>query len=816
MKSFFVPKDEKISNTNISSITASSLPSSQQKPEQKANRFTVIKFPNDALAFKNSIYLSPLSYPETSTSDTVVVKLPHDEKNHFIYYPVLPDPTLKSTEMLASSIVRNELRYTLGSEHAVEFIPVKPNQKPTQRIRLQIDQIRNVKSGQRQLIDVEILKQLCINTFSRYPILPGQALVLTYHDEHFEGPIIIKVISKNHQNENDFSLKPQDTISLIDENTQFEFIISPKILSSISLIDKSASSLPKLFSLDFKEKGVGGHKEQLAQIIRDGFLSRAMPSNYPEAYGDKHNTKGILLYGPPGTGKTLIARVIGGFFTKDKVKIVNGPELKNKFVGQSEQNLRDVFKEAIAEWNEKRKNSDIHVIIFDEIDAICPRRGMRTASGVNDDMVAQLLTILDGIDSPKNIVVIGTTNRKDLVDPAVLRPGRLGIVIEIGLPDEQSRLEILTIHTKDLRDYGLLEESVNLSEWAKQTENYTGAEIEQLVLNASHYAMENNFDFNSNNLILKKDIKNVKQLAKVTHSHFKQAFTSIQPAFGIDNRIKQLKKEKFAIYNDSIKRTIDEFDLSLSTLQQTQSMNRLQLLLSGENGSGKSALAIHLAERSGAKCIKMLSPSTLSVLPLDKQLSLIDDEFEDAMRAEFSVIILDELENLIGANAELTDYNNILRLKFESLLKHASDTNNKCLIIATTSDEKFIKRTKLHNLFDENDFVKPIHFSPEQSDECHYLLKSIAESFGYEVTSKDKCTPPTLTITIKELVYQIKKFCASQPEKNQFDMPKFIEILKKREPARKSKASVFRYDPYENQNELSETYSIFNKSPVMK
>ena len=145
-------------------------------------------------------------------------------------------------------------------------------------------------------------------------------------------------------------------------------------------------------------------------------------------------------------GKTLIARQIGKMLNGKEPKIVNGPEVLNKYVGASEENIRALFAEAEADQEAHKEYSELHVIIFDEIDAICKSRGsVGGGSGVHDTVVNQLLTKIDGVDSLNNILLIGMTNRKDMLDEALLRPGRLEVQVEIGLPDDKGRLQILKV-----------------------------------------------------------------------------------------------------------------------------------------------------------------------------------------------------------------------------------------------------------------------------------------------------------------------------------------------------------------------------------
>lgn len=149
----------------------------------------------------------------------------------------------------------------------------------------------------------------------------------------------------------------------------------------------------------------------------------------------------MLLHGPPGTGKTLIAKKIAGALNCEKPKVVNGPEIFDKYVGEAEKKIRELFADAEAEMRDKGDDSGLHVIIFDEIDAICRTRsgGEGAGSQVGNNVVNQLLTKMDGVESLNNILIIGMTNRKDMIDPAVLRPGRMEIHLEIGLPNEYGR-----------------------------------------------------------------------------------------------------------------------------------------------------------------------------------------------------------------------------------------------------------------------------------------------------------------------------------------------------------------------------------------
>eukprot|EP01026_Neomeris_dumetosa_P040802 TRINITY_DN3375_c0_g1_i6.p1 TRINITY_DN3375_c0_g1~~TRINITY_DN3375_c0_g1_i6.p1 ORF type:complete len:313 (-),score=53.41 TRINITY_DN3375_c0_g1_i6:41-979(-) len=245
----------------------------------------------------------------------------------------------------------------------------------------------------------------------------------------------------------------------------------------------------------------------------------------------------MLLFGPPGTGKTLMARQIGKILNAAEPKVVNGPEILNKYVGQSEENIRKLFEDAESEFNSNGEDSQLHIIIFDEIDALFKQRGSRSGgTGVEDNIVNQVLTKIDGVNALDNILIIGMTNRKDLLDEALLRPGRLEVQVEIGLPDLKGREEIFRIHTQAMRTNGRLAEDVSLHYLATRAENYTGAEIKGVVNSATSYAVYRNLYANQDlNMLQKKNPQqqdNSMPQLQVTASDFEHALEEVRPAYG--------------------------------------------------------------------------------------------------------------------------------------------------------------------------------------------------------------------------------------------------------------------------------------------
>ena len=279
----------------------------------------------------------------------------------------------------------------------------------------------------------------------------------------------------------------------------------------------------------FENMGIGGLDTEFSTIFRRAFASRIFPPGLVDKLGIQH-VKGILLFGPPGTGKTLIARQIGKMLNAREPKVINGPEVLNKYVGQSEENVRKLFVDAEKEYKEKGDESGLHIIIFDELDAVCKQRGSGAGggTGVGDSVVNQLLSKLDGVDQLNNILLIGMTNRMDMIDDALLRPGRLEVHMEISLPDEHGRQQILKIHTQKMRDNNVMATDVDLADLAKHTKNFSGAEIGGLVKSATSFAFNRHVKVGTMAGV-SDDVVNM----KVNRGDFQNALEEVKPAFGV-------------------------------------------------------------------------------------------------------------------------------------------------------------------------------------------------------------------------------------------------------------------------------------------
>ncbi|KAM4112769.1 hypothetical protein ACJW30_05G166100 [Castanea mollissima] len=456
--------------------------------------------------------------------------------------------------------------------------------------------------------------------------------------------------------------------------------------SGIKIVNQREAASSNIFrqkEFNLQSLGIGGLSAEFADIFRRAFASRVFPPCVTNKLGIKH-VKGMLLYGPPGTGKTLMARQIGKMLNGREPKIVNGPEVLNKYVGETEKNVRDLFADAENDQRARGDQSDLHVIIFDEIDAICKSRGStRDSTGVRDSIVNQLLTKIDGVESLNNVLLIGMTNRKDLLDEALLRPGRLEVQIEISLPDENGHLQILQIHTNKMKESSFLAPDVNLQELAARTKNYS--ELEGVVKSAVSYAFNRQLSLDD----LTKPVD--EESIKVTMDDFLNALHEIIPAFGAStDDLEQCRLNGMVDCGDRNKHIYQRAMLLVEQVKVSKGSPLVTCLLEGPSGSGKTALAATVGIDSDFPYVKIVSAESMIGLHESTRCAQIVKVFEDAYKSPLSIIVLDDIERLLEYVAIGPRFSNIISQTLLVLLKRLPPKGKKLMVIGTTSEVGFL------------------------------------------------------------------------------------------------------------------------------
>ncbi len=640
----------------------------------------------------------------------------------------------KTPQVRLNGIYRKH--FNISMTDTIDLKPFVDKCDPIKNLDIDIGFLNNNRANN-TIYNVEYIKLIIWKNLAGNILKVDQVYILVQGEDYF----LIKI--KNIQTTN------RSTVGLYVNEAAIN-VESSKVYPVKLKHDYVEEAIFKYKDINFESIGIGGVNLQFNEMLRRVFASRMLNHKLVKKFGIKHE-KGMILYGAPGLGKTLLARSIAKMLNTRPPKIVNGPEILNKYVGQSEENIRELFKDAEDEYKDKGDESSLHIIIFDEIDAICKHRSSSSSNaGVNSNIVNQLLTKMDGIDALNNILVIGMTNRLDLIDEALLRPGRFGFHLELTLPDEPGRHQIFKIHTSNIRLNKLISDDVDLEELARLTKNYTGAEIEAVVQSASSYTIMRKVNLDDINT----NIENIDD--KITPTDFKNALNEVKPAFG-------LKKDEFVQidhvvkYNDQYIKTINQLDGALSQLKNSSNINILSFLIEGDIGSGKTTLAANIALNSMFPFVKCISPSVL--LSFNNEYSkceYITKTFLDSYKSPLSIIVLDNIEALVEYVDIGPRFSNILLQKIITLLTNPPPTNSKLMIIGTSSSGKILNRLGIANLFSDI-----IHMPNLNKDDSIKLISDVTKH-----TIKDTKNIPD-NITIKDIMLIIDKMLYNS--NNNFD-----------------------------------------------
>ncbi|MEM1604448.1 MAG: CDC48 family AAA ATPase [Zestosphaera sp.] len=507
-----------------------------------------------------------------------------------IAWPALPEDDEKDIIRM-DGIIRKNAGVSIGDRVIIRRVEVKP----ALSVKLALtDSSSQISGGESTL---KMIKRRLLN----YALVEGDLVPF----QLLGSVIFLQVIST----------RPAGPV-LVDESTR------------LVLINKPAQTL-RMMRVTYED--VGGMKE-VVERVRELI---ELPLKHPELFRKLgiEPPKGVLLYGPPGCGKTLLAKAVATEADAYFIAI-NGPEIMSKYYGESEQRLREIFEEA-------RKNAPA-IIFIDEIDSIAPKRE-EVIGEVEKRVVAQLLTLMDGLEGRGDVIVIGATNRIEAVDPALRRPGRFDREIEIPMPNKQGRLEILQIHTRNVP----LAEDANLAKLAEITHGFTGADLAALVKEAALNAIKRvlngvNIDEDIppevyNNLVVNmNDLINA--LKAVHPSGLRELYVEVPEVRWSDiGGLEDVKQE--------LRETVEW------PLKNPASYERLGvepprgILLYGPPGCGKTLLAKAVATESGANFIAIKGPEILSKWVGESE-KAIREIFRKARQVAPAIIFFDEIDSI--------------------------------------------------------------------------------------------------------------------------------------------------------------------------
>ena len=549
---------------------------------------------------KGRAIIDPKIIEDINWNTGQILELTYNKKTHVKLWPG-STVDYGSGIIKIDGITRHNIGGGIGDKVTVKSVEVGDAQKivlsPTEKLP----------------IDEAQLHQVMINTYQNHVFSIHDSIVLS---TQMGGKIQFIVTST----------KPAKPV-IVTENTIF------KLGSMTKAVD---SSIPRI---TYDE--LGGLKNEV-QKIREMV---ELPMRHPELFEKigVEAPKGVLLYGPPGTGKTLLAKAVAGE-TNANFTYLSGPEIIGKYYGESEERLREFFKQA--------EENTPSIIFIDEIDSIAPKRE-EVSGDVEKRIVSQLLTLMDGMKSRGKVVVIAATNRPDSLDPALRRPGRFDREIEIGIPDEEGRLAILNIHTRGMP----IDEKVDLKAISKITHGFVGADLEVLAKEAAMRSLRRIMP--EIDLDQEKISQEILQKIQITNEDFRDALKEVRPSalrevliqtpnvtWDDVGGLESLKEELREAIEWPIKHK-DAFDyVDVETPKG--------ILLHGPTGTGKTLIAKAVAKMTESNFISVKGPELLSKWVGESEKG-VREIFRKARLAAPCIIFLDEIDALVPRRGGSSD-----------------------------------------------------------------------------------------------------------------------------------------------------------------
>ena len=527
---------------------------------------------------------------------------------------------LNTNTIRIDGIARKNLRTSIGQEVIVK----KAEAVEAKKVKLApIDQSMRIAGNLNAAFANKVMVQgdILVTGFrqQRQNVMGNDVFNNVFGDDFFRG--MINAPAMGQLKLAVVSTSPSGVV-FIGPNTKIEIQEKPVDLSKI----EGVSNL-----VDVSYEDIGGLKEEVKKVRE----MVEIPLKRPELFDRLGITppKGVLMYGPPGTGKTLLAKAVASESDAHFISI-NGPEIMSKYVGGSEENLRSFFEEA-------EENSP-SIIFIDELDAIAPKRE-ETQGEIERRTVAQLLTLMDGLKSRGQVVVIGATNRPDSLDPALRRPGRFDREIEIGIPDVDERKEILEIHTRSMP----LLDDVDLTELAESTHGFVGADLGSLAKEAAMRVVRKIIPEIKDGVPIPEET--LKKIV-VEREDFKEALKEIQPSAlrEVIIQIPDIKWDDIGGLDDAKQELKEAVEWPLKYPDKFEDFGIKPpkgTLLYGIPGTGKTLLAKAVANESEANFISVKGPELLSKWVGDSEKG-IREVFKKAKQAAPSVIFFDELDSI--------------------------------------------------------------------------------------------------------------------------------------------------------------------------
>ncbi|XP_062519306.1 vesicle-fusing ATPase-like [Corticium candelabrum] len=657
----------------------------------------VTRSPSDDLSLTNCAFAHPDDFPN---EDQRYVQMATRHGHEQFLFTLKRSPNIAKGSIGLSLVQRKWTNVTIGEEVEVANFNFSNNYLISSLV-LELDYLTKPRGGVQDSYNTDDMATDFTTQFNGLGITVNQNLYYKFGEtkllsakvkslEVADVAVLKGVSGKSSQAAQQGVIMPNSRILFERADN------SPLVLTGKAKGEQAKMSLINP-EWDFQKMGIGGLDKEFSAIFRRAFASRVFPPEIVEQMGVKH-VKGILLFGPPGTGKTLMARQIGTMLNARTPEIVNGPEILNKYVGESEANIRRLFAAAEDEQKRAGANSGLHIIIFDEIDAICKQRGSITGSaGVHDTVVNQLLAKVDGVEQLNNILVIGMTNRRDLIDEALLRPGRLEVQMEIGLPDEFGRLQIFNIHTGKMREHKKLHSDVDFGQLARLTKNFSGAEIEGLVRAAQSCAM---------NRLIKADSKvhvdaEAAEKVLIDMNDFLSALENdVKPAFGVSTEdFEKFIRNGVVDWGRPVHRILENGELFVQQTQHSDKTPLVSVLLEGPSGAGKTALATKIAMTSNFPFVKICSPENMVGYTESAKCLAIKKIFDDAYKSQLSVIVVDNIERLVEYVPIGPRFSNTILQALLVLFEKHPPMGRRLLIIGTTSQKDVLEMMGMTAVF---------------------------------------------------------------------------------------------------------------------